>query len=142
MSGPVYAGDLGDSLTISAAAMEAQAKRLRIISENIANADSVGQYPGAEPYRRKLIFFKNKVDRKTGVPMVTVDRYGEDDSQFPMKYDPMHPAANDDGYVMLPNVKTMIEMADMREAQRSYEANVNIIDMSKTLMAKTIDIIQ
>jgi flagellar basal-body rod protein FlgC len=134
--------NLKASMLVSASGMKAQGERLKIISQNLANADSTSQTPGGEPYRRKVISFRNLVDKAADAQMVKVHRVGPDKSDFDLRYDPGHPAANADGYVLMPNVNGMIEMADMREAQRSYEANLSVIDISRTLMLRTIQILR
>ena len=118
--------DLVDALHISAAGMRAQGVRLRVIAENLANANSLAATPDGEPYRRKVVSFRNALDR----------------SDFEMRYQPSHPAADANGYIRLPNVNTLIEMTDMREAQRSYEANLKVIESSRTLLQRTIDILR
>ncbi|MFY7963021.1 MAG: flagellar basal body rod protein FlgC [Elsteraceae bacterium] len=134
--------DLKSSMFVSAAGMKAQGERIKMISQNIANSDSTAQTPGGEPFRRKVLTFKNYLDRNVDARVVKVDKIGSDKSDFELRYDPGHPAANADGYVLMPNVNTMIEMADMREAQRSYEANLSVIDISRTLMMRTIQILR
>ena len=134
--------DLMESLMISAAGMRVQGERLRVISENIANVDSVSEVPGGDPYRRKTITFQNALDREMGVNLVKVKKVGLDTSEFTRKYDPSNPAADKSGYVKLPNVNSLIEMNDMREAQRSYEANVNVITASRRMIARTIEILR
>lgn len=134
--------DIKDSLFIASAGMKVQGDRLRVISQNIANADSTGTAPGALPYRRKTISFKNTLDREMGIEKVQVDKYGVDKSQFNRKYDPAHPAADEEGYVLLPNVNTMVEMVDMREAQRGYEANMNVIEVSKSMLQQTLGLLR
>lgn len=134
--------DLKSSMFVSAAGMKAQGERIKLISQNIANSDSTAQTPGGEPFRRKVLTFKNYLDRNVDARVVKVDKIGSDKSDFELRYDPGHPAANADGYVLMPNVNTMIEMADMREAQRSYEANLSVIDISRTLMMRTIQILR
>jgi flagellar basal-body rod protein FlgC len=129
-------------LQTSASGMHAQGRRLEVISENIANADSTGNTPGADPYRRKTISFGEMVDRHSGANMVNVDKIGRDNSDFNLKYDPAHPAANTDGYVKMPNVNTLVEMSDMREASRSYEANMNMLDTGRRMRAQTIDLLK
>lgn len=135
-------GNLSDSITTSAAGMHAQSARLRVISQNIANADSTSTIPGGNPYRRKTIYFKNKRDPKTGVESVAIKKYSEDKSPFELRYEPSHPAANAEGYVKYPNVDNIIESQDAREAQRSYEANLNMVDMSRSMMTRTLDILR
>ena len=134
--------DLLKTLRISAAAMKAQGTRLRVISENIANADSLAQEPGRDPYRRKIVTFKNELDRSIGVRTVAIDKIKTDNSEFEKRFDPNHPAADADGYVLIPNVNTLIEMMDMKEAQRSYEANLNVIKSSKAMLQGTIDLLK
>ena len=134
--------DLKSSMLVSASGMKAQGERIKLISQNIANSDSTAQTPGGEPFRRKVLTFKNFLDRNADARVVKVDKIGSDKSDFELRYDPGHPAANADGYVLMPNVNTMIEMADMREAQRSYEANLSVIDISRTLMMRTIQILR
>ena len=134
--------DLMDTLAISAAGMRVQGERLRVISENIANVDSVSEVPGGDPYRRKTITFQNALDREMGVNLVKVKKVGLDPSEFTRKYDPSNPAADKSGYVKLPNVNSLIEMNDMREAQRSYEANLKVIEVSRGMLQRTIDLLR
>ncbi len=134
--------DLMKTLRISAAGMKVQGTRLRVISENIANADSLPRSPEGLPYRRKVVTFKTEFDRATGVESVRVDQIRPDTSKFQKRYDPNHPAANPEGYVLAPNVKPLIEMMDMREAQRSYEANLNVIKAAKSMLSQTIDVLR
>jgi flagellar basal-body rod protein FlgC len=133
--------DLKDAMNISASGMKAQGQRLRVISENLANSSSTSQTPGGEPYRRKVLTFGNVLDRTLNAQLVKVKSIGPDRSDFELKFDPQHPAANADGYVMLPNVNGIIEMADMREAQRSYEANVSVIETSRAMINRTLEIL-
>ena len=134
--------DLMESLMISAAGMRVQGQRLRVVAENLANADSVSETPGGDPYRRKTISFKNQLDRELGMETVQVNKLGVDPSDFRMKYDPGNPAADAKGYVKLPNVNSLIEMTDMREAQRSYEANLRAIEVARNMLQRTIDLIR
>jgi flagellar basal-body rod protein FlgC len=134
--------ELFDSMFISASGMRVQGERLRVIAENIANVDSVGETPGADPYRRKVITFRNQLDRQMGVETVKVSKVGTDPSDFRKKYDPGNPAADKDGYVSLPNVNALVEMTDMREAQRSYEANLKVIEASRSMLTRTIDVLR
>lgn len=134
--------DLVNSLSIAASGMKAQSDRLRIVAENIANVDSAGEAPGDTPYRRKTISFKNELDRELGVQKVQVSKYGVDNSDFIRKYDPAHPAADQEGYVNMPNVNTLVELVDMREARRGYEANVNVIEVSKGMLSQTINMLR
>lgn len=134
--------DLVNSLHIAASGMKAQSDRLRIVSQNIANSDSLGRFPGDAPYRRKVVSFRNVLDREMGVEKVRVHKYGYDDAPFPQKYDPGHPAADAEGYVQQPNVNPMVEMMDMREARRAYEANMNVIEVSKGMLMQTINMMK
>jgi flagellar basal-body rod protein FlgC len=134
--------DLTKALTLSTAGMKAQGTRLRIIAENIANANSAAPTAGEQPYRRKIVTFRNELDRAAGVNMVEVDKVKTDNSEFQRKYDPGHPSADAQGYVLLPNVSSLVEMADMREATRSYEANVSTMDLTKQMLLRTIDILR
>lgn len=134
--------DLKNSMKISASGMKAQGERLKTIAENLANADSMGKTPGADPYRRKTVNFKSELDRALGANLVKAQKPQQDRSDFELKYDPGHPSANADGYVKMPNVKSVIEMADMREAQRTYEANLNAVDSAKQMLTRTIDLLR
>lgn len=134
--------DLKNSIFVAASGMKAQGARLRVISENLANAESVAQTPGGEPYRRKILTFSNVLDREVGADLVRVKNIMPDKGDFEMRYDPSHPAANAEGYVLTPNVNTLVEMTDMREAQRSYEANLNIIEVSKGMLSRTLDLLR
>ena len=134
--------DLTLSKTIASSGMKAQAQRLRVISENLANADSLAKTPGGMPYRRKVVTFRNELDRATGAELVKIGRVSRDRSQLERKYDPNHTAADADGYVLLPNVNPLVETMDMKEAQRTYEANLNVISVSKDMMTKTLDLIR
>lgn len=133
---------LASSLKIAGSGMEAQATRLRIVSENIANARTTGDVPGADPYRRKTITFATELDRATGTNLVGVKKLGVDRSDFTMEYDPDSPAANDKGMVKLPNVNMLIEMADLRESNRGYDANLQVIKQSGDLITSTIDLLK
>ena len=135
-------GDLISSLKISAAGMKVQGSRLRVIAENLANVDSLPTEPGKSPYRRKTIFFQNILDQKLGLNLVEVKKVGLDKSEFTSRLDPSHPAANEDGYVKIPNVKTLVEVMDMREAQRSYEANLTAIRSARSMLTRTIDLLR
>lgn len=135
--------DMQDAMVISAHGMRAQGERTRVISENIANAGTGALTPEAEPYSRKVITFKNELDREYGHRTVKVEDITDDRRQdFPLKYMPDHPGADADGYVKMPNVNMLIELNDMREAQRSYEANLGMIEQSKTMMFRTIDLLR
>lgn len=134
--------DLSKSSLIASHGMKAQAQRLRVISENLANADSLPQRPGEAPYQRKIVTFKNELDRTSRVDLIGVDKVDGDSSEFLKKFDPKHPAADRDGYVLAPNVNPLIELMDMREAQRSYEANLNVIQTSRQLMSRTVEMLR
>jgi len=134
--------DLVVSTQVSTSGMKAQATRLRVVSENIANADSVATKPGGDPYRRKILSFKNVMDQQTRADMVEVKRISKDRSDFEKTYDPSHPAAGKDGYVLKPNVNPLIEMMDMREAQRGYEANLNAMQISREMISRTVDMLR
>lgn len=134
--------DFLDSMKVAASGLRAQSGRMRIIAENIANADSTASTQGADPYRRKMPTFKATLDRETGVSVVEMGPIRQDRSEFKTRFEPGHPAANDLGYVKLPNVSTLIETVDMRQAQRSYEANLNVIQSTRTMMQRTLDILR
>ncbi len=134
--------DLVDSLHLSAAGLESQGTRLRAIAENVANANSTAQVPGGEPYRRKVVTFANELDRQLGFETVQVSGVVPDRSDFGLRFEPGHPAADENGYVQTPNVNTLLEMADMREAQRSYEANLKVIQSSRTMLQQTVDLLR
>jgi flagellar basal-body rod protein FlgC len=127
---------------IAASGLEAQSSRMRVVSENLANAQSTGTTPGADPYRRKTITFGNELDRISGATLVSVANIGTDRSDFRVEHDPGHPAADAAGYVKLPNVNMLIEMADMREANRSYEANLQVIKQAREMVSMTIDLLR
>jgi flagellar basal-body rod protein FlgC len=130
------------SLRIAGAGMEVQSTRLRVISENVANAQSTGQTAGADPYVRKTISFDNEMDRAAGVPTVRVKRIGLDDQPFKVELDPGNPAADEKGFVKMPNVNLLVELADMREANRSYEANLQVVKQSGELTSMTIGLLK
>lgn len=134
--------DLARALDISAAGMAAQAGRLRVIAENLANQDTTGSTPGAEPYRRKTVTFANRMDRALGLPTVQLARIGRDATAFPQRYDPGHPAADTNGYVRVPNVNSFIELMDMREAQRSYSANLAVLQATRGMLVRTIGLLK
>jgi flagellar basal-body rod protein FlgC len=134
--------DFLKSIAIAASGLRAQAGRMRIIAENLANADSTALQPGADPYRRKIVTFRTEVDRALGAQVVTLGRVRADPSDFRQKYEPGHPSADANGNVKYPNVNPLIEMTDMREAQRSYEANVNVITASRRMIQRTLDILK
>jgi flagellar basal-body rod protein FlgC len=130
------------SLRIAGAGLEAQSARLRVISENVANAQSVGATPGADPYQRQTITFDNEMDRTLGAAVVHVKNVGVDQTPFKIQLDPGNPAADDKGFVKMPNVDLLVELADMREANRSYEANLQIAKQSADLMTQTVNLLR
>ena len=134
--------NLETSLKIAAAGMHAQSARVRVTAENLANAQSTAQTPGAEPYRRKTISFANVLDRATGAELVEVRRYGVDRAPFEMRFEPSHPAANEQGYVAYPNVSPLVELMDMREAQRSFEANATARQQASDMLQRTLDLLR
>lgn len=134
--------DLDNAMKISASGMRAQGTRLRVIAENLANSNSTAATPDSLPYRRKTVSFANELDRSLGVDTVRVKRVGLDNSDFQRRFEPGHPAADPQGYVLYPNVNSLIETMDMREAQRSYEANASVIEASKMMLMRTLDILR
>ena len=134
--------DLNDAMYVAASGMKVQGTRLRLVAQNIANANSTGLAPGDEPYRRQTITFKNVLDRELGVDLVTVARTSVDPSAFPLHHEPGHPAADADGYVQKPNVNSLLEMADLREAQRSFEANLSTLSMARSMIQRTLDLLR
>lgn len=134
--------DLKTSVQVSASGLRAQSLRMRVIAENLANADSVARTPGGDPYRRRVATFKAEVDRATGGMGVNVQSIQTDKSAFQRVYQPGNPAADAKGYVLMPNVNGLIETADMKAAQRSYEANLNAIEAAKSLTMRTIDLLK
>jgi flagellar basal-body rod protein FlgC len=134
--------DFMKTLAIAASGLRAQAGRMRIISENIANADSTPNGPGADPYRRKVPTFVSELDRSLDVQLVELGKTQIDTSDFRLKYEPGHPAADQNGNVKYPNVNSLVEMTDMREAQRSYQANVNVISATRRMIQRTIEILK
>jgi len=134
--------DFEQNFGISAAGLRAQSLRMRIIAENLANQDSVAASPTEDPYRRKLVSFRNTLDRKLGVETVELGPVAYDQAAFGRKYDPGHPSADADGYIRTTNVRGIIESMDMRDAQRTYQANVSAIEASKKMMLQTIELLR
>ena len=134
--------DFSASLRIAATGLHAQTARMRVIAENIANADSAGKAPGEEPYRRRIPTFETSFDAEAGGKIVEVGRLAYDMSDFTTRYEPGHPAADAAGYVQYPNVNTLIEAVDMREAQRTYEANLNVVTVTRQMLGRTLDILR
>jgi flagellar basal-body rod protein FlgC len=131
--------DLDRALRISAAGMAAQSTRLRVVAENLANRDSTGEAPGADPYRRRTVSFGNQMDRAIGVETVNVSRVGTAPGEFPTRFEPGHPAADARGYVKTPNVDSLVEVMDMREAQRSYSANLSVLETTRAMLTRAIE---
>ena len=134
--------DIDKALSISAHGMDVQTTRLRVIAENLANQDTTGSTPGADPYRRKTVTFQNAFDRQLGVQTVRVKRIGHDEGDLQQRYDPSNPAASADGYVKLPNVNSLVEVMDMREAERSYNANLSVMQATRSMLTRTIDLLK
>jgi flagellar basal-body rod protein FlgC len=134
--------DFLKSMQIAASGLRAQTGRMQVISENIANADSTAQRPGGDPYRRKIPTFRSEVDRALEANTVTMGKIRSDPTDFRTKYEPGHPAADQSGYVKYPNVNSVVELNDMREAQRSYEANLNVIGATRRMIQRTIDLLR
>ncbi len=134
--------DFFKSMQIAASGLKAQSGRMRIIAENIANAGSTASTPGGDPYRRKIPTFKQVFDRELGANVVEHGKVKKDPSEFGKNYNPGHPAADAKGYVKTPNVSTLIEGMDMREAQRSYQANLNVVTASRRMLSRTLDILR
>lgn len=134
--------DLLKAIEMASEGMRAQGTRMKVISENMANAETTGKNASELPYQRQLVTFKNVLDRTSKTRHVKVDEITKDKSDFILKYDPAHPAADARGYVKMPNVNTLVEMMDMREAQRAYEANLSVIDNTRTMMARTVDLLK
>ena len=134
--------DIDKALAVSARGMEVQTARLRTIAENLANQDTTGSTPGAAPYRRKVITFENRMDAALGTEAVRVKSITPDHSQLPEKFDPSHPAADARGYVRTPNVSSFVEVMDMREAQRGYSANLNVLEVTRSMLTRTIELLK
>src|SRR5262245_59866926 len=134
--------DILGSINISASAMKAQGTRLRVISENLSNASSTSETPGGDPYRRKTVSFANVLDKVTQENQVVVRKIGEDPSPFRLVHDPSNPSADANGDVKMPNVNALVELTDMREAQRSYEANVQMVEQAKSLLLRTVELLR
>lgn len=134
--------DITKAMQISAAGMKAQGTRIKVIAENLANADSTAETPGDLPYRRKVVTFKNELDRGLGTNQVRVAAIGVDRSDFQRRYEPGHPSADQDGYVLMPNVNSIVETLDMQEAQRSYDANLTLIDTARSMLSRTVDLLR
>ena len=134
--------DISTAMQISAAGMRAQSGRIRVVAENLANANSLAEAPGLDPYRRQVPIFSSYVDRALGADLVELTEVTLDPSAFDLRYDPNHPSADEKGYVSLPNVNPLVEMMDLREAQRSYEANLGALDVMRSMAAATLRILE
>lgn len=134
--------DFNTSIGIAATGLHAQSARMRVIAENIANADSTATTPGGEPYRRRVPTFETVMNNELGGRVVSMGKLAYDQSDFNNRYEPGHPAADANGYVQYPNVNTLIETMDMREAQRSYEANLNVVSVTRQMLGQTLDILR
>lgn len=133
--------DFSKSMSVAASGMRAQTERMKTISENIANANSTSPVKGADPYRRKIATIKPDFDRELDATMVKAGKPVTDKSEFRSQYDPGNPNADKQGYVKLPNVDSLVEIMDMREAQRSYEADLSVMELTKQMLAKTVDLL-
>ncbi|MGE0500353.1 MAG: flagellar basal body rod protein FlgC [Rhizobiaceae bacterium] len=133
---------LTTALKVASTGLSAQSERLRVVSENLANAQSTGSAPGSDPYRRKTIAFAAELDRASGAASVDIASISGDRTEFPLEFIPGHEAADAAGYVKMPNVNMLVEMADMREANRSYEANLQVIRQARELISMTIDLMR
>ena len=134
--------DIDQALRISAQGLQAQTTRLRVIAENLANQDTTGSTPGADPYRRKTVSFADHFDPATGASTVRVTRIGRDRGEFPQRFDPSHPAADARGYVKQSNVNSFVEVEDMRQAQRSYNANLGVLQTTRGILLRTIELLK
>jgi flagellar basal-body rod protein FlgC len=134
--------DFNTSMSVAAAGMAVQSDRMKVISENIANANSSSSTPGGDPYRRKIPTVTSNFDRELGATLVAPGQTVEDKSDFRTQYDPGNPNADKQGYVKLPNVDPLIEIMDMREAQRSYEADLTVMDATKSMLSRTVDLLK
>ena len=134
--------DMNAALNVAASGLRAQTARMKVIAENIANANSTAPNPDANPYQRKVSVFGQVLNRENGTTEVKMTKVQKDTSDFRLRYDPTHPGANAEGYVKLPNVNTLIESLDMREAQRAYEANLNVVESARAMMSRTLDLLR
>lgn len=134
--------DLSQAMQVAAAGMKVQGARMRLVAQNLANAESIAPTSGGQPYRRQTITFESALDRELGLDLVRVARTGVDGAPFPLRYEPGHPAADADGYVLRPNVNPLLEMMDLREAQRSFEANLNALTLARSMVQRTLDLLR
>ncbi len=133
---------VNDVLSLAASGMRAQSARMRVIAENVANAGVTAQEPGGDPYRRKIPVFQAELDRVTGLTEARMTKVTPDRSDFSLRYEPGHPAADEKGYVKYSNVSTLVELMDMRAAQRAYEANLNIVEMGRSMTTRALDLLR
>ena len=133
---------LAASLKIAGSGVRAQSARLKVISENIANANSTGMTPGADPFSRKTVTFESEFQRAEGLSLTRIKSIGEDKAPFRIEHLPGHPAADESGNVKMPNVDILIETADMRDATRSYEANLQMMKQARELVSLTLDLMK
>ena len=134
--------DLTRTLMISAAGMNAQSMRLRVAAENMANQDTAGLMPGAPPYKRKTVSFESRLDKAAGTDLVRIRQIGRDRADPLLRYDPSNPLADGRGYVQLPNVNPLIEMMDMRDAERAYSANLAVMHTTRGMLTRTIEMLK
>ena len=134
--------DITKTLDLSARGMTAQSARLRVIAENIANSSTMAETPGGDPYRRQTVVFANTLDRTLGMTAVSVSRVTQDKSAFPRRYEPGNPAADATGFVKTPNVNSFVEIMDMKEAQRSYTENLNVMETTRGIISRTVDLLR
>ncbi|MGH6671066.1 MAG: flagellar basal body rod protein FlgC [Xanthobacteraceae bacterium] len=134
--------DFIKSLAIAASGLHAQRGRMQIITENIANADSTATTAGGDPYRRKIVTFTSELDSNLGADVVKLGRVRTDDSAFRIKHEPGNPAADANGDVKYPNVNTLVELTDLRDAQQSYQSDLNVITATRRMLQRTIDILK
>jgi flagellar basal-body rod protein FlgC len=136
------AADLNTSLQVSAAGMEVQVARIKVVAENLANQNTTGSSPGADAYRRRTVTFQNGLDKALGVETVSVKSVSTDKSEQPLRYDPGNPAADKNGYVKTPNVNSFVELMDMRDAEQSYSANLNVASTTRSMLNRTLDLLK
>jgi flagellar basal-body rod protein FlgC len=130
------------AIKVAASGLQAQSRRMLVVSENLANANSSGNTPGADPYTRKTVSFESQLDQVTGAALVNASRVDTDSKPFRIEHDPSHPAADAYGNVKLPNVDSLVELADMRETNRSYEANLQVVKQARSMISMTIDLLR
>lgn len=136
------ADDLKIAVASSVSSLRAQSTRMRVLSENLANATSTASLDGEDPYRRKIVSFKTELDRATGASLVRIQNISQDSSPFPLQHDPGHPAADRNGNVRMPNVNSLIELADMREASRSYEASLQVVKQARDMISDLVELLR